>query len=70
MKESDTHNPFELESLEPRILLSVDPVLGMAASIAPDNTDLLDLDPGTPPLEESYHPSEDEPENTFCELPR
>ena len=53
MIRSGTHNPFELESLEERILLSADSLLGGLAGAAPDNLDpLFDMDLRLPPLEE------------------
>ena len=53
MKRSAPHNPFELESLEERILLSADSLLGGLAGAAPDNLDpFFDIDLGLPPLVE------------------
>ncbi len=47
MKRSEPQNLFELESLEPRILLSADPLLGAVHAGAPDDLDpLLENDPG------------------------
>ena len=53
MKRSEPPNPFELEMLEERILLSADSLLGGVPRGAPDNLHpLFDINPVLPPLEE------------------
>ena len=53
MKRSESPNPFELEMLEERILLSADSLLGGLLVAAPDTLDPpLDINPVLPPLEE------------------
>jgi len=49
-------NPFELENLEPRILLSGDPLVGLANTLAPGEPDLLETGLELPPIEESIPP--------------
>ncbi|MFC1891596.1 LEPR-XLL domain-containing protein, partial [Thermodesulfobacteriota bacterium] len=59
MKRFQPPNPFELENLEPRILLSGDPLVGMVDAIAPDEPDSLDLGLEIPPLEEYLNSGDD-----------
>ncbi|MFC1535318.1 LEPR-XLL domain-containing protein, partial [Thermodesulfobacteriota bacterium] len=63
MKRSQIPNPFELENLEPRIMLSGDPLVGMVDSIAPDELDSLDTGLEIPPLEENLNSGEDDSQN-------
>ncbi|MFC1820404.1 DUF4347 domain-containing protein [Thermodesulfobacteriota bacterium] len=63
MKRSQIPNPFELENLEPRIMLSGDPLVGMVDSIAPDELDSLDTGLEIPPLEEKFNSGEDDSQN-------
>ncbi|MFC1869156.1 LEPR-XLL domain-containing protein, partial [Thermodesulfobacteriota bacterium] len=65
MKRSQPPNPFELENLEPRILLSGDPLVGMVDAIAPDEPDSLDLGLEIPPVEENFNSGEDGSQNTI-----
>jgi hypothetical protein len=53
MKQSNPPNPFELEMLEERILLSADSLLAGLPQAAPDSVNpLFDSNPVLPPLEE------------------
>ncbi|MBW1860844.1 MAG: LEPR-XLL domain-containing protein, partial [Deltaproteobacteria bacterium] len=63
MKRSQPPNPFELENLEPRILLSGDPLVGIVDSIAPDELDSPDTGLEIPPLEEKLNSGEDDSQN-------
>ncbi len=53
MKRSEPPNPFELEQLEERILLSGDPLSGSVQAIAPAALDSFAMDPAVPPIEET-----------------
>ena len=63
MKRSQPPNPFELENLEQRILLSSDAAAGAVQAIAPDEVDLFDTGLETPPLEETWIPSDGASQN-------
>ncbi|MFC1869575.1 LEPR-XLL domain-containing protein, partial [Thermodesulfobacteriota bacterium] len=63
MKRSQPPNPFELENLESRILLSGDPLVGMVDSIVPDEPDSLDTGLEIPPLEENFNSGENDSQN-------
>ena len=68
MKQSEPPNPFELEMLEERILLSADSLLGGLPGAAPDNFGpLLDVTPLLPPLEEVLL-SDDDCQQENCSL--
>ena len=55
MKDPEPHNLFNLESLEPRIMLSGDPLLGAVDLSAPDEQeDLIKNDSEVPPAEEIF----------------
>ena len=64
MKRSQPPNQFELETLEPRILLSGDLLVGLANTIAPDKMEPFDLDLGTSPLNETLIQGEIDSQNT------
>jgi hypothetical protein len=60
MKLLESQNLFELETLEPRILLSGDSFLAGLAAAMPDDSDrLLNTDPGLSPSEEIRQSDED-----------
>ncbi|MFC1829891.1 LEPR-XLL domain-containing protein, partial [Thermodesulfobacteriota bacterium] len=63
MKRNNLPNPFELENLEERIMLSCDPLFAVADSIAPDNANLPDTGLEKPPLEETFSPGDDDPQH-------
>ncbi|MFC1859817.1 LEPR-XLL domain-containing protein, partial [Thermodesulfobacteriota bacterium] len=66
MKEPDLHNLFNLESLEPRIMLSGDPLLGAINISAPDEQeDFLRNDQEDPPAEEIFFSQESQISETF-----
>ncbi len=59
MKRSQPPNPFELENLEQRVMLSGDPLVGGLQAIAPDELDPFAGHVETPPLEESLISGDD-----------
>ncbi len=67
MKRSSSQSPYELEALEPRILLSAESLAVALETIAPSAPDpLIDLPP-TPPLEESLRPGQTLPDTAPSE---
>ncbi|MBN2061049.1 MAG: LEPR-XLL domain-containing protein, partial [Deltaproteobacteria bacterium] len=65
MKRSQSPNPFELENLEPRVLLSGDPILGIGVAAVSDEPDFLDTGLDKPPIEESLKPDQTGLQNTL-----
>ena len=55
MKNSGMTYGFELENLEPRIMLSADPVVAAADAVAPDTPEFSDTNPVPPLVEATTH---------------
>ena len=58
MKRIRPQNPFELENLEPRILLSSDSLVGAVHATALEKFDPLDMGQEIPPIEEIAYSQE------------
>jgi hypothetical protein len=65
MKRRRPQNPFELENLEPRILLSSDSLAGAVHATAPEEFNPLDIGLEIPPIEEIAHSQETSNQTTY-----